>query len=165
MPSCHRRPTYTFSTVEGVWRGSKGKSQVLEPFQSQSPKTRRRRVRVEAVSQSCCGVDISVVQAFIPCGGDILSRCGRLVCEWEHLVGQRECVFVNRCVYTMTQTPPTPLPNLWYMKPPVQVTSVGSFNTGVQRAPRLATSGDPLPVLSPFNDWISWRMPSSRVIA
>lgn len=56
------------------------------------------------------------------------------------------------------------------MKPPpspIQVppTPSGPIQHGEQRALRLTTNGDPLPVLSPFNDWISSQLPSSRVIA
>lgn len=105
---------------------------------------------------------------FLPYSDDIVSCCGSLVCEWEHLVqrGGRVCVFVNSCVfmYTMTQTHSVPAKSLVYETPHTSPPS-GPIQHGVQRAPRLATSGDPLPVLSPFNDWISSRLPSSRVIA
>ncbi len=78
----------------------------------------------------------------------------------------RVCVFVNSCVfmYTMTQTHSIPAKSLVYETPHTSPPS-GPIQHGVQRAPRLATNGDPLPVLSPFNDWISSRLPSSRVIA
>ncbi len=104
---------------------------------------------------------------FLPYSGDIVSCCGRLVCEWEHLAWAGECVCLWTAAWSCTQwhTPPRFLPNLWYMKPLIQAPPVVPFSTGVQRAPRLATNGDPVPVLSPFNDWISSRVPSSRVIA
>lgn len=104
---------------------------------------------------------------FLPYSHDIVSCCWSLVCEWEHLVGEGECVclWTAACSCTQWHKPTQSLPNLWYMKPLIQVPPVVPFNTGVQRAPRLATNGDPLPVLSPFNDWISSRLPSSRVIA
>lgn len=111
---------------------------------------------------------------FLPCSDDILSCCGSLVCEWEHLAIQRECVcvFVNRCalMYTMTQTHSIPARSLVYetphtIHPPPLPPPSGPIQHRVQRALRLATNGDPLPVLSPFNDWISSRLPSSRVIA
>lgn len=74
------------------------------------------------------------------------------------------CLWTAACSCTQWHKPTQSLPNLWYMKPLIQAPQ-WSHSTRVQRAPRLATNGDPLPVLSPFNDWISSWLPSSRVIA
>lgn len=69
---------------------------------------------------------------------------------------EKECVFVNRCMfkYTMTHTHSIPAKSLVYETPHMSPPS-GPIQHGVQQAPRLTTNEDPLPVLSPFNDWIS----------
>lgn len=83
----------------------------------------------------------------------------------------RDCVFVNRCVfmYTMTQTQSVPAKSLVYETPTSPLTSPPHTQWSHSARGAAGASArhqrDPLPVLSPFNDWISSRLPSSRVIA
>lgn len=70
------------------------------------------------------------------------------------------CLWTDACSSTQWHIPTSLVYETPHLSPPS-----GPIQHGVQQAPRHTTKEDPLPVLSPFNDWISSRLPRSSVIA
>lgn len=135
----------------------------------QSGKTHCHHTTIEATPQEL----LKTFPRVLPWSDEIVSYCGSSLYEWEHLVrvsgwvGEL-CVWEQMHVHNDTN-PLGPCQIFGVLNPYIQATPIphkkkkkGPIQHGV---PRLTSSRDPLPVLSPFNDWISSRLPSSRVIA